>query len=125
MKNEYSIQELTKEFDITARSIRFYEEKGLLSPSRKGSTRVFSAADRTRLKLIIRGKHLGLSLDESKEIIDLYNPDTQNQEQTDALIDAIDRRSEALKKQRKEIDLLLADLASTRALVTGDTTNKN
>ncbi len=117
MSDYYTIQSLTKEFGITARSIRFYEEKGLLTPQRSGTQRRFSAADRTRLKLILRGKRLGLSLDESREIIDLYNPTSGNSEQTQMLVEAIDRRIDALLEQRREIDLMLEDLKNTKALV--------
>ena len=120
MDKTYSIQALTKEFEITARSIRFYEEKGLLNPTRQGTSRIFSAADRTRLKLILRGKRLGLSLEESRDIIDLYNPTSGNNEQTHKLLAAIDKRITALQSQRDEIDAMLIDLAATKALVAKD-----
>jgi DNA-binding transcriptional MerR regulator len=74
----YSITELATDFDITTRTIRFYEEKGLLNPQRKGQTRIYSAADRIKLKLILRGKRLGLSLEESKDIIEMYQPEHDN-----------------------------------------------
>ncbi|WP_156504026.1 MerR family DNA-binding transcriptional regulator, partial [Oleiphilus sp. HI0066] len=70
----YSISELSHEFDITTRTMRFYESEGLLSPKRDGQTRIYAEADRVRLKLILRGKRLGLSLAESKELIDMYKP---------------------------------------------------
>ena len=70
----YSIRELTREFGVTARTIRHYEEIGLLAPERRGQTRVYSPADRTRLKLILRGRRIGLSLQESREIIGMYDP---------------------------------------------------
>ena len=120
MNKTYSIQSLTKEFEITARSIRFYEEKGLLNPTREGTARIFSAADRTRLKLILRGKRLGLSLEESRDIIDLYNPTSSNNEQTQKLLAAIDKRITALQNQRDEIDAMLIDLSATKALVAKD-----
>ena len=78
---EYSISQLSKEFEVTTRTIRHYEELGLLSPARRGQTRVYSPADRTRLKLILRGKRLGLSLDDSREIIDMYEPGKTNIDQ--------------------------------------------
>ncbi|MFQ3223095.1 MAG: DNA-binding transcriptional MerR regulator, partial [Porticoccaceae bacterium] len=71
---DYSISQLSKEFEITTRTIRHYEDLGLLAPARRGQTRVYSPADRIRLKLILRGKRLGLSLDDSREIIDMYEP---------------------------------------------------
>ena len=75
---KYSITQLSKEFDVTTRTMRHYEDVGLLSPARRGQTRVYNAADRTRLKLILRGKRLGLSLDDSREIIDMYEPGKTN-----------------------------------------------
>ena len=70
----YSIRQLSKEFDVTARALRFYEDKGLISPERKGQTRLYSPRDRARLQLILRGKRLGFSLVEIHEILDLYTP---------------------------------------------------
>ena len=72
--NHFTISELASEFDITPRTIRFYEEKGLLSPAREGQKRLFSQADRVRLNLILRGKRLGFSLEEIRKIIDMYDP---------------------------------------------------
>ncbi len=78
---EYSISQLSKEFDVTTRTIRHYEELGLIKPARRGQTRVYSPSDRTRLRLILRGKRLGLSLENSREIIDMYEPGKTNVEQ--------------------------------------------
>ena len=86
---EYSISQLAKEFDVTTRTIRHYEDLGLLAPARRGQTRVYSPADRTRLRLILRGKRLGLSLDDSREIIDMYEPGKSNVDQLKKLIDTI------------------------------------
>ena len=72
---DYSIQTLAREFDVTARALRFYESKGLLSPERQGVKRVYSERDRVRLALTVRGKRLGFSLEEIREIIDLYDPE--------------------------------------------------
>lgn len=74
MDHVYSIQQLSREFGVTARALRFYEGKGLLTPARRGSTRLYSDRDRTRLRLALRGKRLGFSLQECREIIDLYDP---------------------------------------------------
>ena len=87
--SEYSISQLAKEFEITPRSIRHYEDMGLLSPARRGQTRVYTPADRTRLRLILRGKRLGLTLEDSREIIDMYEPGKTNVDQLKKLIDAI------------------------------------
>ncbi|MFT5561401.1 MAG: DNA-binding transcriptional MerR regulator, partial [Litorivivens sp.] len=92
MVNQYSIRDLSQEFGVTTRTLRFYEEKGLLSPARTGQNRVYSAADRARLILILRGKILGLSLEQSADLISMYDPDSNNQKQLEALIDKIHSR---------------------------------
>ena len=74
MGSEYSIQALAREFGVTPRALRFYEDKGILNPARRGTTRRYSERDRTRLKLALRGKRLGFSLEECREIIDMYDP---------------------------------------------------
>ncbi len=107
---QFSIRDLADEFDVTSRTLRFYEEKGLLSPKREGQTRWYSGADRTRLRLILRGKRLGLSLEESAEIINLYDPAAGNKKQIQALLTRIqDKRAELLEKQR-ELAQVLDDL---------------
>ncbi len=110
MPQEYSISQLSKEFDITTRSIRHYEDIGLLSPARRGQTRVYSPADRTRLKLILRGKRLGISLEDSREIIDMYEPGKTNLDQLKKLIDAIQQQRIKLNQQLDDITKLLKDL---------------
>jgi DNA-binding transcriptional MerR regulator len=107
---EYSISQLSKEFDVTTRTIRHYEELDLLSPARRGQTRVYSAADRIRLKLILRGKRLGLSLDDSRDIIDMYEPGKTNVDQLKKLIDAIQAQRTKLNQQLDDITNLLKDL---------------
>lgn len=107
---EYSISQLAKEFDVTTRTIRHYEELGLLSPARRGQTRIYSAADRIRLKLILRGKRLGLTLDDSRDIIDMYEPGKANVNQLKKLIDAIQAQRTKLNQQLDDITNLLNDL---------------
>ena len=107
---EYSISQLSKEFDVTTRTIRHYEEIDLLSPARRGQTRVYSAADRIRLKLILRGKRLGLSLDDSRDIIDMYEPGKTNVDQLKKLIDAIQAQRTKLNQPLDDITNLLKDL---------------
>lgn len=107
---EYTIRELAAEFDVTARTLRFYEERGLLSPARSGQTRIFSAADRTRLKLVLRGKALGFTLDESAELITMYDPASDNEHQLQALIDKIREKKSQLQAQKQEIETLVAEL---------------
>lgn len=100
MSQTYSISKLSKEFDVTARTIRFYEDKGLVEPKRRGSTRIYSERDRTRLLLTIRGKRIGLSLEECKEIIDMHdNESTDDAHQLLYLIRKIcDHRNNLLGK---------------------------
>ncbi|WP_426416131.1 MerR family transcriptional regulator [Aestuariirhabdus sp. LZHN29] len=106
----YSISDLAKEFDITTRTIRFYEDKGLLAPERRGQTRIYTPADRTTLKLILRGKRLGLSLEESRDIIGMYSPGQSNEEQLKTLIDRIRGRKETLQQQLHDIEVMMLDL---------------
>jgi DNA-binding transcriptional MerR regulator len=107
---DYSISQLSKEFEITTRTIRHYEDLGLLAPARRGQTRVYSPADRIRLKLILRGKRLGLSLEDSREIIDMYEPGKTNVDQLRKLIDAIQLQRHKLNQQLDDISKLLQDL---------------
>ncbi len=114
MSTRYSIRDLSQEFDITTRTIRFYEEKGLLSPTRQGQSRIFSNADRTRLKLILRGKRLGLTLEESSEIISMYEPQTGNQKQLETLIHKIQNKTQLLQQQQKDLELMILDLQESQ-----------
>jgi len=114
MAVKFSISDLASEFDITTRTLRFYEEKGLLNPKREGQTRVYSQADRTRLKLVLRGKRLGLSLDESARIIGMYDPETHNRQQLETLLAAIDERQQQLRMQLIELNAMLEDLDEVR-----------
>lgn len=106
----FTISDLAKEFDITTRTIRFYEEKNLLCPARKGNTRIYTAADRVKLKLILRGKRLGLTLEESADIIGMYNPSQNNVEQLQTLIAKIREKKAQLTQQRQDLDVMLLDL---------------
>ncbi|MDD9889551.1 MAG: MerR family DNA-binding transcriptional regulator [Gammaproteobacteria bacterium] len=116
MTDAYSISELAREFEVTPRAIRFYEEKGLLCPGRNGSTRVFSPADRVRLKLILRGKKIGFSLEESRDIIEMYEPETANTRQLESLLRKIQEKRIQLEQQKKEINTMLKDLKKTEAV---------
>ena len=122
MTQQYTIRMLAEEFDITTRTIRFYEEKKLLKPTRSGQSRIFSNADRTRLKLILRGKRLGLSLEESSDIISMYDPATNNKKQIQVLIDRIRQKRIQLQQQHQDLELMLQDLrdAEERCLLTLD-----
>ena len=120
MTKHYSISDLSQEFDITTRTLRFYEEKGLLSPERQGQSRIYSAADRARLKLILRGKRLGLTLEESSGIIAMYDPQTNNKKQLQTLIHKIREKRHQLEQQQKDLDLMILDLndSEERCLIT-------
>jgi len=109
-KKLYGIRDLASEFDVTTRTIRYYEEKGLLSPRRDGSQRIYSASDRTKLKLILRGKRLGLSLDESAEIVLMYGSPEKNRQQLEKLIDRIRLKRRELKRQKDDLETMLSDL---------------
>ena len=98
----YSISELAREFAVTPRALRFYEDKGLLTPRREGLNRVYSHRDRGRLQIILRGKRVGLSLIEIKEILDLYKVDQRVQAQT--MLKSCKARVDALKQQREDVD---------------------
>ncbi len=109
-QDSYSISELAKEFDITTRTIRFYEAEGMLSPDRQGQTRVYTDQDRVTLKLILRGKRLGFSLAESRELIAMYDPQTNNHKQLQALLNKIHERRRLLQQQLEDIKLMQHEL---------------
>ena len=106
----YSISELAREFDVTPRAIRFYEAEGLLSPRRVGSRRVYGKRDYVRLKLILRGKRLGLSLSEVGEMFGLYDSAHDERPQLLKFLAALAGRREQLERQRMEIDELLGEI---------------
>ena len=112
----YTISELAKEFGITTRTMRFYEEKGLVSPRREGQKRLYSAADRVRIKLILRGKRIGMSLAESVEVIDMYDPEHNNADQLNSLIRAVQNRRKILEQQKQDIDEMLSGLQEVQTL---------
>lgn len=109
MEQSFSIQQLAREFGVTARALRFYEAKGILCPARRGQTRVYSERDRTRLKLALRGRRLGFSLEECAEIIDLYDPkQPRNPRQLLRLCEAIRAHRAALLEKMRDIEGTLA-----------------
>ncbi|MCT8974463.1 MerR family transcriptional regulator [Microbaculum marinisediminis] len=110
MRAHYTITDLTREFDVTTRTLRFYEQQGLIDPLRRGRTRLYRPADRTRLKLILRGKRLGFSLSEIREIVDMYDAPPGERGQLDLLMARIAERRAELEAKRRDIDLTLADL---------------
>jgi len=110
LKQSYGIGELAREFDVTTRTIRFYEDQGLLTPRRRGQTRIYSPADRVALKLILRGKRLGFSLAESGDLIRLYQPTGDNRQQLGALLDKIEEKRLQLQQHRVDIQIMQQDL---------------
>ena len=110
MSATYKIAELAREFGVTTRTIRHYEDEGLLSPGRNGTTRVFSARDRVRLKLALRGKRLGFSLQEIKELFDLYDLARDERQQLEAFLDKLEHRKALLEQQREDIEVLLKEV---------------
>jgi DNA-binding transcriptional MerR regulator len=106
----YSISELAREFGITPRALRFYEDKGLLTPARDGLNRVYSHRDRARLQLILRGKRVGLSLQEIKEILDLYAIGDGQRQQLQTALKRFKGRLQALEEQKQDLDEAIAVL---------------
>jgi DNA-binding transcriptional MerR regulator len=115
----YSITELCREFEVTPRTLRFYEQKGLLAPNRRGWTRLFTYRDRARLQLILRGKKVGFSLEEIKEMLDLYNLKDGQLTQLRVASTKMRERLEALRKQQIEIQEAIVDLDRTIGVVDG------
>lgn len=106
----YSIGELAQEFDTTTRAIRFYEDQGMISPERAGQKRIYSPADRITIKLIMRGKRLGFSLTESKELIELYNAEGDNRAQHERVLEQVNASRERLLQQKADIEIMLLEL---------------
>jgi DNA-binding transcriptional MerR regulator len=107
---EFSISDLAREFDITPRAIRFYEDQGLLAPRRDGQRRIYTPRDRTRLKLTLRGKRLGLTLSEIRELIDMYEPGRDERPQLERFLAVLDSHKASLNRQRQDLEAQLAEL---------------
>ncbi len=114
MSDMLTITELARETGITARAIRFYESKGLLTPRRAGTTRIYTHRERGRLQLILRGKRLGFSLTDIGEYLDLYDADPTQHDQILLLLDKVNSRIEELKSQKVDLDDTLKELTSVR-----------
>jgi DNA-binding transcriptional MerR regulator len=114
----YTITELAREFDITPRAIRFYEDQGLLMPKREGAggrTRVYSARERTRLKLTLRGKRLGLTLSEIKSLVDMYESPKDSAAQLNRFLLVLAQHREMLEQQREDLEVTLAEIEAHEA----------
>lgn len=111
--DKFKISDLAKEFDITTRSIRFYEDVGLIEPERKGNIRVYQRRDKIRLKLILRGKRLGFSLAEIRELFELY--DTQQSDgQLLKMLTIIDEKQAHLQQQLDDISVVMNELETAK-----------
>ncbi|MCT2399007.1 MerR family transcriptional regulator [Novosphingobium mangrovi (ex Huang et al. 2023)] len=104
------IQEVARQLDVTMRTLRFYEDKGLIAPQRVGTTRIYSRREIARMRLILRGKRLGFSIREIKEFLDLYDVDPEHVAQARQLLMKIGERVSALRKQKRAIDQTLEEL---------------
>ena len=111
-RERYSISDLSEEFGVTARALRFYEDEGLISPLREGLSRVYTRRDRGRLAWILRGKRVGFSLAEIREMIDLYDADESHEVQRRVTVDRCRDRIALLERQKDDIDAAIAELQS-------------
>lgn len=114
-QDSFSIGDLSKEFDITTRSIRFYEDQGLILPERRGQTRIYAQKDRVRLKLILRGKRLGFTLAETKTLFDMYERDGSSVNQLQTMLRLIDDKKLALRQQLEDIKVVLHELTAVES----------
>jgi DNA-binding transcriptional MerR regulator len=116
-RENFSISDLSAEFGVTARALRFYEDEGLIAPERKGTQRVYSHRDRARLAWILRGKRVGFSLTDIRELIDLYDVGDGRRTQRQRTIDRCRTRIDALNAQKHDIDAAIAELTEFTALL--------
>lgn len=114
-KNTFTITDLAKEFGLTTRTIRFYEDHGLLAPARQGRARIYSKRDLVRLKLTLRGKRLGIPLNEIRELLDIYDVPQDESEQLVQFLATLRKRREALEQQREDIEATLTEIRAFEA----------
>lgn len=111
MSQTYSITELAKEFGVTTRTLRHYEEQGLLNPKREGMNRIFNHRDRVRLKLALRGKRLGFSLNDIRELFELYDLAKDENKQLEEFLARLEKRRVILEQQREDIEVMLNEIS--------------
>ena len=116
-RDDFSISDLSAEFGVTARALRFYEDEGLIAPERRGTQRVYSHRDRARLAWILRGKRVGFSLTDIRELIDLYDIGDGRRTQRQRTIDRCHTKIDALVAQKNDIDAAIAELTEFTALL--------
>jgi len=124
MPASYSIGDLAKEFSVTTRTLRHYEEQGLLNPKREGATRMFSSRDRARLKLALRAKRLGFTLHEIRELFELYDLAKDERGQLQVFLARLEKRRATLEQQREDIAVMLGEInffaGQCQKLITSD-----
>ena len=121
----FTISDLAREFGITPRTIRFWEDQGILSPEREGSKRVFTRRDRARLKMALRGKRLGLSLAEIKDLIGMYSSTDDETPQLLECLRVMSSRRQALEQQREDIEAMLAEIGQFENLCQQELSRRN
>lgn len=115
----YTIGDLSREFGVTLRTLRFYEDKGLLNPKRQGMTRLYNRRDRARLKLVLMGKKVGFSLVEIKEMLDLYDLKDGQETQLKVALEKFQNQIDVLKQQKLDIEQAISELTQTMDVVSG------
>lgn len=121
----YTISQLAAEFDVTPRAIRYYEDRGLLSPTRAGQNRIYSNRDRGRLYLILRGKRVGFSLSEIQEMLDQYDPNNGHVDQMKLVLDKVHQRISDLERQKQDIEQIISELRCDSRKIEGHLAEKS